>query len=266
MQEPGSLARCGTYYQIVPVTNEFGHLPLVQVACRVVVSNIIPVETKFTIDLMHELASKDEIILDVQDLPGPDPTPGANQPIFFSSRPVRIVMSGGCAIRLQPNMLTVEWESDSMGPGTYPRFEALKGKIEQCFGAIEELLGRKPGALVVNMQYVNSLGSGRLHEDPWKYIAEPYRPKPIGDNPKLLNSRTIWRIQDIYDFRYEIERLETIEQENGQNAYTLICVAGSKLEPENDPIGRLVEVHDLLNEEFKSIISKEAKAEWHWKQ
>lgn len=238
---------------------QFDNLPLTEVALRLSFEVAQAVDFKVAKQLLEELDGFNDI-----DLPPDfDVPPGiAATWEVGPTTPCAFRLSGhkqGINLTIQRQMIAARWEAKS--GAKYPKYPALRVAISDLLIAVRKL-GLDAPVAVVNMVYINFIptavvGDAFLR----KYFSDRAQCGLFKGSTKIQQYTAAWRASSTIDLRVDL-RHATRNKSEGQR---LLTAGGSRIQPEDDPLHHLDEVHGALRDCFNKLVSDEAKVDWEFK-
>jgi uncharacterized protein (TIGR04255 family) len=166
----------------------------------------------------------------------------------------------GLFLKIQANMLKLEWIRQETGAAAYPGFDAMVAELRRVIGIFETELGGPMPIKVCNITYTKILlgPQGPASEMLAKYYADGVLGSPIMRSSVFHDANMGWRTESGVDLRLQIQ----YGSASGAEGYLVQEHGGVELKDQETAFVGLTSVHAELEAFLKDSMSEKAKEEW----
>lgn len=237
---------------------EFNNLPLTVVGIRFAILPGQTLDLASCAKLFEGLRSSgfDQMV----DSDEVESAPGQSVVFRLGRNPILIRRSqDNVAVKVQPEVLAVQWRSTPRVEVPYPRYQTLREVVVSVFRTLS-ITPKHVNAL--NMSYTNEpkLESRSSEDSVCRFISPTFVPTGLQSRKEFHQLELAWRDDDGTDLRLLVQSIQRRSEEPDLRL-RLHTVAGRFLEG-RDVLENLDAVHDRLQTFFKELITQEAKQEW----
>jgi uncharacterized protein (TIGR04255 family) len=166
----------------------------------------------------------------------------------------------GLCLKVQANMIKLEWNRQGADGPEYPGFEGLLVELRNVVETFETELGYSLPVRICNMTYTKIiLGPQGPGEDLLaKYYADGIWGTPVMRSHVFHEAQIGWRTESTVDLRLQVQYGSANEAEG----YLVSEHGGVELKDQQTAFDGLIAVHSELESFMKESLSETAKEEW----
>jgi uncharacterized protein (TIGR04255 family) len=252
---------------------EFGDLPLIEVAARIVLA---PELADFGIGkiskLTEALKNKFPIVEDVSSLEMTGPMPKLPKVVPGVLMGVNLVaMPQDVRVTVQRNMIKWSWtralEENTKKLPEYPRYNRVRDELLLVTEWVRNIFSKNVLPVnIVNMVYTNFVATKAktISETSGRYLARSINPAIMEDSSAVHEISLNWRTSNGLDRRVQFAAGHSSYGPDQVEGYVLSTSVGGFMGSKENPIKLLDEVHLDLQGFFLTVISDQAKKEWEY--
>lgn len=251
---------------------EFGDLPLIEVAARIVLEQDLPdLGLGRVLKLVQALARKFPVVEDSPSLEMAPPgkmmkiAPGSLMAVNFIADPP------DARLTLQRNLIRWVWartiQNESKNALAYPRYARIREELSMFADLVGSIFFERPLTVKsVNMGYTNFISTAgkSTGETAGRYLAKSINSAIMESSPTVHEISLNWRTASGLDRKVQFSAGRSTGGSEKVEGYILTTNAGGFLGSQKNPIQLLDEVHLDLQDFFLSILSEQAKKEWEY--
>jgi hypothetical protein len=256
----------------IPVeTLQFGNLPLLEVAIRVVPMTELPLSVS---SIQRVLAAPIALFTGVEDLERLEKPPGSPdfkfKPMTFNGF-VLTSHQAGITADIQTSMITLRWRKAVSNAPTYPRFPAMLDYLREVLSLLAKSLELPAfGVRVVNLSYMNFIDDRK--QLALRGVSIPLMNIAVSNSTVVEGEATVtdlnigWSEQEMSaDVRVRLEQAELTGLAVGappQPGAMLTTICGSFVPPEANFEEKLLLCHNRLIRLFRELVDADTLVSW----